>query len=31
MRKVKKFINWYVKKYVEAYGKMIEMGINPNI
>lgn len=31
MRMVRKLFNWYVKRYAETYGKLIEMGISPNI
>ncbi len=31
MRKIKKFLNWYMNRYAETYGKLIEMGLNPNI
>lgn len=31
MKKVKKFFNWYMRRYAETYGKLIEMGMNPNM
>ena len=31
MRIAKKFFHWYVNRYAETYGRLIEMGISPNI
>lgn len=29
MRNIKRFYKWYLKRYAETYGKLIEMGISP--
>ncbi len=31
MRIVRKFFHWYVNRYAETYGKLIEMGISPSM
>lgn len=31
MKQIKRFFKWYMKKYAENYGKLIEIGMNPNL